>query len=129
MKILLAEDNKVNQIVAKRLLKKWDINLTIAENGAIAVDLFKSNEFDLILMDIQMPEMDGFEATKRIRKLPNGDLPIFSMSASTFSSKISQQDKNLLDGHIGKPFNPDELHKMLCKHIPSVEKTSVSSIS
>ena len=128
MKILLAEDNKVNQMVARRLFKKWNIDLTIAKDGAIAVDLFKSNEFDLILMDIQMPNMNGFEATKLIRKLPNGNLPIYSMSASSVSSDATHNGKNLMDGHIGKPFNPDELHEILCKFVRSEVKTSVSSI-
>ena len=116
MKILLAEDNRVNQMVAKRLLNKWKVDLTIAEDGAEAVDLFKANDFDLILMDIQMPKMNGFEATEIIRKLPNGKLPIFSMSASTFSTNYDIEHKNLMDGHIGKPFNPDELFTILSNH-------------
>ncbi len=130
MKILLAEDNKVNQMVAKRLLNKWKVNLTIAEDGVAAVESFKTNDFDLILMDIQMPNMDGFEATKIIRKLPNGKLPIYSMSASTFSSSYGIENKNLLDGHIGKPFNPDELFALLSNHFPKkniVEAQNLSS--
>ncbi len=126
MKILLAEDNKVNQMVAQRLLKKWKIELTIAEDGQKAVESFEINHFDVVLMDIQMPNMDGYEATKLIRKLPNGDLPIYSMSASTFSSTNSQINKNLMDGHIGKPFNPDELFELLCKHVSVKELASVS---
>ncbi len=118
MKILLAEDNKVNQMVAKRLLSKWGIDLIIAENGFEAIETFKANDFDLILMDIQMPKMDGFEATKRIRKLSNGNLPIYSMTASTFSTNTSKENKELMDGHIGKPFNPTELFDLLKKHAP-----------
>jgi len=126
MKILLAEDNKVNQIVAKRILNKWRIDLTIAQNGLEAVELFKSNDFDLILMDIQMPEMDGFEATKIIRKLPNGKLPIYSMTASSLNLGTNKEGKELMDGHIGKPFNPKELQMVLCKHLPKKEITSIS---
>lgn len=118
MKILLAEDNKVNQMVAKRLLSKWGIEIKIAEDGIEAISFFKTNEFDLILMDIQMPKMDGFEAARNIRKLPNGDLPIYSMSASTFSKNTKTEDKKLMNGHIGKPFNPNELFKLLHKHVP-----------
>jgi len=69
IKILLAEDNKMNQKVAKRMLTKMGHTVTIANNGTEAVTLFKGNEFDLILMDGHMPEMDGIEATKKIREL------------------------------------------------------------
>ena len=113
MKILLAEDNKINQIVAKQILDKWNVDLVIAENGAIAVEYVETTKFDCILMDIQMPIMDGFEAARRIRTLPNGNIPIYSMTASTLSNDLQKEHALLMDDHIGKPFNPDQLYYLL----------------
>ena len=123
MKILLAEDNKINQIVAKRILTAWGVKLTIAKNGKEAVKHANTSNFDLILMDIQMPIMDGFEATDTIRQLPGtkGKIPIYAMTASSFS--INEKSKaHKMNGHIGKPFNPDELLSIISKHYRS-EKT------
>lgn len=124
MRVLLAEDNKVNQIVARRLLEKWNVDLVIAENGAIALDKVKTADFDCILMDIQMPVMDGFEATKLIRALPNGNLPIYSMTASTLSADADQEYVDLMDGHIGKPFNPDDLYAILATNAPQLKRAT-----
>lgn len=67
MRILLAEDNKINQLVAKRILTNWGVKLTIAQDGQEAVDIYKEKQFELILMDIQMPNLDGYGATEAIR--------------------------------------------------------------
>ena len=119
MKILLAEDNKINQIVSKRILEKWNVNLTIAEDGQIAVDLYKSGDFDIVLMDIQMPNMDGIEASRNIRNLPNGDVPIYSMTASTLSDDLRKEYEKLMNGHISKPFEPENLYNILYAHMPN----------
>ena len=117
MKILLAEDNKVNQIVAKRILVGWGIDLTIAQNGQEAVEQATAHHFDLVLMDIQMPIMDGFEATDNIRQLPGtkGETPIFAMTASAFTSKEKSKGHKM-NGHISKPFNPDELLTIISQY-------------
>ena len=84
-KILLVEDNKINIMVAQKFLKKWGLDVDVAENGQIAVDKVKANDYELVLMDLDMPVMDGYEATKQIRALQESryqKLPIIALSAS-----------------------------------------------
>jgi CheY-like chemotaxis protein len=111
-RILLAEDNMMNQILAKKVLTDVGIITDIAENGLEAVDLVQKKSYDLILMDIMMPEMDGLEATKEIRKqFPSVQLPILAMTAFVFTGG---DDKKIyeagMDDFILKPFNPDSLY-------------------
>ena len=115
-RILVVEDNKVNQIIAQKFLKQWGINITIAENGKEALKKLELDNFELILMDLQMPEMDGYETTKRIRSLNTSyqNIPIIALSASAM---LQIRDKALVIGmndFVTKPFNPNELYaKML----------------
>jgi CheY-like chemotaxis protein len=115
-RVLVVEDNKVNQIIAQKFLKQWEINITIAENGKEALKKLENDHFELILMDLQMPEMDGYETTQRIRKSnsPYQNIPIIALSASAM---LQIRDKALIVGmndFVTKPFNPNELYaKML----------------
>jgi len=117
--ILLAEDNEINQQVAREILEGSDIIVSIANNGQIAVEMAKANTYDAVLMDIQMPIMDGFEAVKRIRsdeKLQS--IPIIAMTAHAL---VGDKDKSLLagmDDHITKPIDPDLLMEVLSKWLP-----------
>lgn len=111
--VLLAEDNQMNQILAKRVIMSFGANPTVAENGKEAVECMKQNDYDIILMDIMMPEMDGLEATKVIRSQldsPKKDIPILAMTAFVFTKgddrKIFEAGMN---DFILKPFNPDNL--------------------
>ena len=119
LNFLLAEDNRVNQLVAKRILTNWGANLTIAKNGLEAVEFAKMNHYDLILMDIQMPEMDGYAATDEIRKLPygRGTTPIVAMTASNVSTIVEKIKTHGLNGYIGKPFDPELLSKVILRHL------------
>ncbi|MEL6976567.1 MAG: ATP-binding protein [Bacteroidota bacterium] len=115
-RILVAEDNKVNTMVIKKFLTKWEANFDLAANGRIAIQRAEKVRYDLILMDLQMPEVDGFQATKAIResnKSLNRNIPIYALSAST--GMYSQKDMNTsgMDGLITKPFNPEELRQTL----------------
>ncbi len=115
-RILVVEDNKVNQIIAQKFLKQWGINITIAENGKEALKKLENDHFELILMDLQMPEMDGYETTQRIRSSNTSyqNIPIIALSASAM---LQIRDKALVIGmndFVTKPFNPNELYaKML----------------
>jgi signal transduction histidine kinase/CheY-like chemotaxis protein len=110
--ILLAEDNRVNQAVASRLLAKLGCTLVVANNGHEAVELVTKQSFDLVLMDVQMPEMDGLGATKRIRdheKSTHGHIPIIAMTAHAMESDHARCLEAGMDGYLTKPINPQEL--------------------
>ncbi len=119
LQILLAEDNELNQILAKRVLNNFGCEVEIAENGKIALEKFRNKDYDIILMDIMMPEMDGLEATKIIRNEfsePKKNIPILAMTAFIFTE--SDDNKYLeagMDDYILKPFNPDKLKQKIAK--------------
>ncbi|MDR2725515.1 MAG: response regulator [Candidatus Adiutrix sp.] len=118
-RILLAEDNEVNQLVASRILANAGFEVMIAGNGLEALDLAQKERFDLILMDIQMPEMDGLTATVRLRALPQfQDLPIVAMTAHAMSGDKEQSLKAGMNDHINKPISIPELFQALARWIP-----------
>ncbi len=121
-RLLLAEDHKINQLVARKTLeRKWkNIDLTIAENGKMAIDLLKEKTFDIILMDIQMPVMDGYEATKYIRQhMPPevANLPILAMTAHVHISKDKKFKEYGMNDFVLKPFEPNDLFSKISKYI------------
>lgn len=113
-RILVVEDNLGNQLVAKKFLTKWGLTVTIAEDGLIALDKLNSEDFDLVLMDIQMPNMDGYEATKAIRGIEKyKDLPIIALTAS-INSGVSQKALGAgMNDHVLKPFEPVQLYEKI----------------
>jgi two-component system sensor histidine kinase/response regulator len=113
LRILLAEDNAVNQQVALAMLGKRGHDVTLAVNGVEAVDAVRDERFDVILMDVQMPEMDGLEATRRIRELPHGDIPIIALTANASTADRDQCLAAGMDGFIAKPFRPAELFRAI----------------
>lgn len=116
LRILVAEDNEINKLVIKKTLEKWNIVPEIAENGAIAVQKLEQENFDLILMDLFMPIMDGYEATAAIRKFKDpkkSSIPIIALTAQ-FDEKVVQKVlKATMDDYLSKPFNPDHLFEKL----------------
>lgn len=106
--ILLVEDNLINIMVCKQILEKEKLKVSIANNGLEAVNMTKESNFDAILMDIQMPVMDGYTATKEIRKF-NKDVPIIALSASVFMEVKDQIENSGMNGFVFKPFNPEDL--------------------
>tara|TARA_R110000868_G_scaffold3388_1_gene21871 strand:+ start:6017 stop:8293 length:2277 start_codon:yes stop_codon:yes gene_type:complete len=121
-KILIAEDNKINQIVTSNLLKKENYNCDIAQNGLEALNAFKSNKYDLILMDINMPVMDGNEATKEIKKL-DSNIPIVALTASNIDDIRKTQDEIGFDDIITKPFDNEVFFKTISKLIERKKTT------
>jgi len=110
LKVLLAEDNIVNQKVATTLLKKLGHKVTVAENGKEAVEHWEKGEFDLIVMDIQMPEMDGMEATKFIRENEaDKHIPIIALTAHAIEGDKERFLDAGMDGYLSKPINPEKL--------------------
>lgn len=113
IRILLVEDNTFNAIVAQEELEDSiaDIEVDVAENGVIALEKLKHNAFDLILMDVQMPVMNGYDTTKAIRKLENGQasIPIIAMTANVLKEEVERTVAAGMDDFIGKPFDAEEL--------------------
>ena len=124
-RILLAEDNEINQEVAIRMLEKTGTAIVPAENGAKAVELCQTQQFDLILMDLQMPVMDGFEAAAQIRKLGFKG-PIIALSAAVMASDRARTQEVGMNEHLAKPIESKQLYKALVRHLhPSKEDLSV----
>ncbi len=122
-KILLVEDNEVNQQVATELLEKAQLLVTIANNGKEAVALANNEAFDCVLMDLQMPIMDGFAATKILRDNPKFDsLPIIAMTANALLEDQQRCTDAGMNGHIAKPIDPQGMFTTLAKHISPGER-------
>lgn len=126
-KILLVEDNPINQEVAGGLLEAVSMHISIAENGQKAVDMVRSGTFDLILMDLQMPVMDGLEAAGIIRTMPSQRFtPIIAMTAVAFEEDRLNCLHAGMNDYLAKPVDPDTLYRMILKWLPAVKKTSAA---
>ncbi len=113
-RILLAEDNPVNMAIAKRFLQKWGVELTEAVNGKLAVEAFKKGEFDLLLLDLEMPEMDGITALAEIRKL-NQVTPAIAFTAAVYDNMRADLITKGFRDVVSKPFRPEDLHTKICR--------------
>jgi len=119
-KVLLVEDNKINQLIANRFLEKWHIKYDVADNGAIALEKVQNNDYDLVLMDLQMPTMDGYTATAKIRNLDGNkyqQLPIIALTASAMLEERNRVYTVGMNDYVTKPFNPIELYSAINKHV------------
>ncbi len=111
-RVLLVEDNKINQLVVAKLLRKLDIDVVTADDGIEALEAIGKMYFDLCLMDIQMPKMDGYRATAEIRKNPDPrkrDMPIIALTASAFLTEKEKAKLFGINDHVGKPFGQEDL--------------------
>ncbi|MCP1103149.1 PAS domain S-box-containing protein [Aequitasia blattaphilus] len=120
--ILLAEDVAINREIVDAILKKTHVNLIFAENGKVALDQFKeyNEKIDLILMDVQMPIMDGLSATRAIRELSHQEyerIPIVAMTAHAFKEDIERCKASGMDDHLAKPINVDEVFRVLNRYL------------
>jgi len=113
LKILLVEDNTLNQLLANKVLSDWGWDVVTVENGAKAIEQMQTNSFDLVLMDIQMPEMDGYETTLYIRNhlpAPKSKTPILAMTANVMASEENKCYESGMDDYISKPFDVKVLY-------------------
>ncbi len=124
--ILLVEDNKTNQILANTRLTRWNCDVKIANNGQEALELLEQHEFDIVLMDIQMPIMNGFETTIAIRNSENknyNQIPIIAMTAHASHSEAEKATKIGMNDYIFKPFDPEVLHQKIKYYITEHQET------
>ena len=122
-KVLLVEDNPINQMVAQKMLEKIGLKPVTANNGVEALEILHEQSFDLVFMDCQMPEMDGFDATREIRRLDiktldQQPLPIVAMTANVMSGDRERCLDVGMDDYIGKPVQRDQLSIVLKKWLP-----------
>jgi PAS domain S-box-containing protein len=116
VKILVAEDNNINIMLVKQFMKIWGLDCDVAKNGLEAVEKVKTGDYDIVFMDLQMPEMDGYEAASTIRALPGEKYKKLPIIALTASAMLDIKDKAFTAGmndYLSKPFNPDELYEKI----------------
>ncbi|MFI5131618.1 MAG: response regulator [Chitinophagales bacterium] len=116
-KVLIAEDNVMNQMLIKHLLRSRGYKFDLVPNGAEAVEALKRQSYDLILMDIQMPEMDGYSATEQIRQALRSSVPIIAMTAHAMSGNKEKCIKAGMNDFITKPLDADALFDMMQRHL------------
>lgn len=122
IKILIVEDNKINQMITKKILTKMNLECDIVDNGEDAVEKVRNSEYDVVLMDIHMPGISGLEATKQIRQFDK-ELTIFALTAVTLEDKMQEFDEAGFDDIISKPFKQEDFEKKLFEELSSNQKT------
>jgi len=116
VRVVLVEDNEINQEVAIGQLEDAEIAVDLAENGEIAVRMVRNKDYDLVLMDMQMPVMDGVEATRVIRADPRfNSLPIIAMTANAMAADRDRCLEAGMNDHIAKPIDPEQLFRVLLR--------------
>ena len=116
--ILLVEDTKINQLIVAKFLKTWHLTIDYASNGIEAIEQARQNKYDLILMDLQMPEMDGYDATHHIRKIEaHADTPIIALTASALVEERERAFEAGVTDYLTKPFSPTELYDKIVDYV------------
>jgi PAS domain S-box-containing protein len=119
-RVLVAEDVELNQYLARHILESWGFEVVIAVNGREALELLMKDSFDCILMDVQMPEMDGMEATQRIRQLPDpvkSAIPIIALTANALKGDSEKYLATGMDDYLAKPFNEETLFRVIYRNL------------
>ncbi|MBP9212888.1 MAG: PAS domain S-box protein, partial [Bacteroidetes bacterium] len=120
-RVLLVEDNPTNQMVAKKTMELWEVSVDVASDGYEALAKLQTFQYDLVLMDIQMPGIDGFETTRRIRADQEGSMrsvPIVAMTASVLHDPETRAMNAGMNGYVSKPFELEELYQKLARFLP-----------
>ncbi len=123
-KILVVEDNEINQLVTRQFLNKWNAHVDNAENGEIAVALVSKKSYDLVLMDLEMPVLDGYQATEQITSLPGlaAKVPIIALTADTSPEVEARSRQAGMVELLTKPFTPNELYQVIRKYLDMNQK-------
>tara|TARA_Y100000589_G_scaffold155323_1_gene147885 strand:- start:12971 stop:14848 length:1878 start_codon:yes stop_codon:yes gene_type:complete len=112
-KVLLVEDHEINRFLATTVLENWKMNVDVAENGKIAVEKVKNNQYDIVLMDMQMPEMGGIEATQIIRNELHNNVPIIALTANAIKGDADKCKQAGMNDYVSKPFDPSDLYNKI----------------
>ena len=118
--LLMVEDNEINRVIAGQILRTWNIAIDYAENGLVALEKLKNKQYDIILMDLQMPKMDGYETTKAIRAWDDHyyqSVPIIALTASATTEAKNKVYAHGMNGFVTKPFRPDDLFRTIVQHL------------
>jgi CheY-like chemotaxis protein len=113
LRVLVVDDNAINQSLMKHLLLQWNIDFDIVSNGLEAVEQLNNQTYDLVLMDIQMPKMDGYAATQQIREVLKLDIPIIAMTAHALAGEREKCLSRGMNEYISKPIKEEELFKLI----------------
>lgn len=117
IKVLVVEDIKINQLLMEILLAEFGYERDVAENGKIAIEMFQAKTYDLILMDLRMPEMDGFEATEYIRHKLNSNIPIIALTADLTAADLEKCKTVGMNDYVAKPVDRDLLQSKIVKFV------------
>jgi len=127
LKVLVVEDNSMNQLLAQKVLEDWGWTVEIASGGMIAIEKIKQNDYDIVLMDIQMPEMDGYETTAFIREklpVPKCYVPIIATTAHVMQAEEDKCFEAGMDAYISKPFSIKLLYSKILAVLKNRSATS-----
>jgi signal transduction histidine kinase/CheY-like chemotaxis protein len=124
--VLVVEDNKINQMITKKILEKNKMKCLVADNGMDAIKMVKENDFDVVLMDIHMPGISGIEATQKIREF-NTQLPIIALTAVTIDENLDEFYRAGFNEIIPKPFKPEEFFEKIYRTLEGNKQTAISS--
>jgi CheY-like chemotaxis protein len=119
-KVLVVDDNEINRLLAKRVLSKFGLEVICADGGYEAIELLQSKDFDLVLMDVHMPDLSGYETVKKLRETNDdyfNNLPIIALTASILKDDIGEINENGMIDYQLKPFKPEELFAKIVKYI------------
>jgi signal transduction histidine kinase/CheY-like chemotaxis protein/HPt (histidine-containing phosphotransfer) domain-containing protein len=124
IRLLVVEDNRINQLLVKNMLKKFGFSqIEMADNGKMALQVLESQPFDIVLMDIQMPDMDGYEATRFLRKKlagPNAKIPVIALTADASEKERTHAQDAGMNDYVVKPYTPEELFGTLLKFVKDI---------
>jgi CheY-like chemotaxis protein len=124
-RVLVAEDSHVNMTITHKFLERWDVEIDEAVNGLEAVNCFIKNQYDLVLIDLDMPVMDGYEALAEIRKI-NKDIPAIAFTAAVLPQMQEHLTSKGFNDFLQKPFRPEDLHKIIALYCSPQSTESIS---
>lgn len=124
-RLLVVEDNETNQVVVRDLLVGWGAEVDVVGDGAAALERLDTTTYDLVLMDVQMPRMDGLEATRRLRHNLGSDVPVIALTASMLRENRQEAFAAGMDAFVSKPFKSESLYRTVAEHLPEAKPPAV----